>query len=145
MAIQSQITTLIAVMGIWSTLNVGILIMYGRWIWELNKKSSKGVAGSDCEQRNENHYKDAKAMRLEVKADFEKMAIEVSKRFSEGMARLSREREVSINSLKDQLDIYNSMVLANNKANTEQHQANFALLVDALKEIGCHPVNGKGS
>ncbi len=144
MEVQDQITALISLIAIVFTVVMGMLTLYGYWIWDLNKKVSSSVAGPDCEQRNENHYQEAKSLRLEVKADFEKMSAEVSRRFSEGMARLSREREVSINSLKDQLDIYNNMVLANNKANVEQHQANFELLVDALKEIGCHSVNGKG-
>jgi hypothetical protein len=150
MEVQGQITSLITLMSIISVITMGILILYGKWIWDLNKKVSTSVNGPDCEQRNENHYKDAKELRLEVKADFREMSEnmtnemeKVSKRFAEGMSRLGKEREVSIGALKEQLGIYNNMVLANSKANVEQHQENFKLLVDALKEIGCHMVPGK--
>lgn len=141
----NKIVTLFAwIMGIETTIGLFLFGLYGKWIWDINRKVSTAVTGSKCESRNDNHYDDAKDLRLEIKSDIEKIGksfdadIEkIGARFSEGIMRLSRERDANMKSLKEQLIDHNKMIAAQNQANIDQQQNNFEMVVGVLEKIGC--------
>ena len=145
MPLDTSITMIMWIVGISLSLMMGTLALYGKWIWDLNKKVAHAVTGSECEKRNENHYGENKDLRLEVKKDieilgthFEKDMRHMSDRFADGMKRLGTERDHAISDLKEQIINHHKIIAAQNQANLDQHQANFELLVGVLKEIGCN-------
>lgn len=144
MEIQAQVGLLLWVIGISIGLMSLTLGLYGRWIWDLNRKVSDVVTGSECETRNENHYGGVKELRLEVKADIKEIAEEFDKdlrsigdRFSSALKQLSKERDISMNSLEKQLIIHNKAASDQYQANIDQNQKNFDALVKVLEKIGC--------
>ncbi len=78
MQAQAQdITSVLWLIGIAMTIMMGILSIYGYWIWDLHKKTGKTVSGDDCERRNEKHYGDVEKLRLEIKTDFKELEIKL--------------------------------------------------------------------
>jgi hypothetical protein len=144
MEIQAQVGLLLWVIGISIGLMSLTLGLYGRWIWDLNRKISNVVTGHECEIRNDNHYGGVKELRLEVKADIKEIVEEFDKdlgligdRFSSALKQLSKERDISMSSLEKQLIIHNKVAFEQYQANIDQNQKNFDALVKVLEKIGC--------
>ena len=144
--IEAYMEGIKAILWFVSLVNViflGLLSLFGYWIWDLNKKIATAVTGADCELRNNHHYEDTEKLRLEVKGDIEKHGLQVDKdlkemtdRFAYGMKRLSKESESAIKSLKAIFVEHNKALSAQNQINVDQHQKNFEALVGVLKDIG---------
>ncbi len=73
MTIQDQIQIILWAIGIANTFMLFTLSLYGKWIWDLNKKVAKAVTGPECETRNTAQYEDTENLRLEVKEDFKEL------------------------------------------------------------------------
>ena len=80
MNVQAQaqdITSIFWLIGIAITIMMGVLSIYGYWIWDLHKKIGRSVDGDSCERRNEKHYGDVEKLRLEIKGDFKELEIKL--------------------------------------------------------------------
>lgn len=106
------------------TIMMFVLGLYGKWIWDLNKKISKSVTGGDCERRNDNQYSDTESLRLEIKTD---MGV-LGDRFASGMQRLSLDRKEGMDDLKSSIDVFNKQVF-------EQGQTNFETIAGLLEKV----------
>lgn len=73
MGIQDQIQIILWAIGIANTVTLFMLSLYGKWIWDLNKKIAISVTGPECEVRNKDQYADTEQLRLEVKEDFKEL------------------------------------------------------------------------
>ena len=109
-----------------NTIFLALASLYGYWIWDVHKKVGSSVSGADCELRNDKHYADVENLRLEIKGDSEKLG----DGFSKDLARASKERDAAIFALKEQ-------VVAFMDKSSSQHQSNFEVLVQVLRDIGC--------
>lgn len=105
---------------------LGLLALFGYWIWDVHKKAGSAVSGPECEKRNDKHYDDVESLRLEIKGDSDRLGDS----FSKDLARASKERDTAILALKEQ-------VVAFMDKSSSQHQANFEVLVEVLRDIGC--------
>lgn len=126
-ALHTQGTqTLVWFITVVNAIFLGLLSLFGYWIWDLNKKVGKTVSGPECELRNDKHYSDVEKLRLEIKDDSEKL----SERLTKGLERSSRERDAAIKALEKKVDGFMATV-------NDQQQSNFKVLVGVLRDIGC--------
>lgn len=109
---------------------LALISLFGYWIWDLNKKVGRAVQGSDCEERNKLQYATTEKLRLEIKEDAKMLA----DKFSQDLEKSSVQRDKAIASLQAQLTLYTEKVGL-------QQQANFDVIVDVLREIGCSKGN----
>ena len=103
---------------------LALLSLFGYWIWDLNKKVGMAVSGPECEARNNSQFLNTETLRLEIKADAEKLA----ERFSQDLEKSGKQRDAAIAALGGQLSLFMNKV-------SDQHQANFEILVEALRDI----------